>query len=224
MASIEGGDDSGHKKGPGVKKAKKLSTRVDMTPMVDLGFLLITFFIFTATMSTPKGMKILMPKDVNDPKKQNEAKESGALTILLGKPSSDPSKADQVYFYHGQLKVEAGVNNFESTTFKGIRDIIITKKADVISRHKHDFELGEESLCTGLRDKAKENGDPEWENACLSRDLVVIIKPGPDANYKSMVDILDEMTINQVKTYAIVKILDQELELVRITEASTGTK
>ena len=85
MASIDGGGDSGHKKGPGVKKAKKLSTRVDMTPMVDLGFLLITFFIFTATMSTPKAMNLLMPKDVNDPKNQNEAKESGALTIMLGK-------------------------------------------------------------------------------------------------------------------------------------------
>jgi hypothetical protein len=41
MASIDpGGGDSGHKKGPGVKKAKRMSTRIDMTPLVDLGFLL----------------------------------------------------------------------------------------------------------------------------------------------------------------------------------------
>ena len=92
MASIDtGGGDSGHKKGPGVKKAKKLSTRVDMTPMVDLGFLLITFFVFTATMTTPTTMDLNMPKDVKDEKQQTEAKESSVLTIMLG-------KANQVYY------------------------------------------------------------------------------------------------------------------------------
>src|SRR3954471_13926588 len=96
MASIEEGGGDSHKKGRGVKKAKKLSTRVDMTPMVDLGFLLITFFIFTTTMSTPAAMSLFMPKDTDKPDEQNKAKESGALTIMMG-------KADKVYYYEGQL-------------------------------------------------------------------------------------------------------------------------
>lgn len=215
MASIEsGGGDSGHKKGPGVKKAKKLSTRVDMTPMVDLGFLLITFFIFTATMSSPKAMDLRMPKDVNDPTKQNEAKESGALTIMLG-------KADKVYYYEGKLDESA--SNFHTATWKEIRDEIIKKKKEVISRHVHD--LGSpESACKEMQERAKKNGDPDWENACLDRDFVVIIKPDSEATYKNTVDILDEMTINQVKTYAMVKIFPQEVELIKATETNSGIK
>lgn len=119
MASLDTGGDSGHKKGPGVKKAKKLSTRVDMTPMVDLGFLLITFFIFTSTMSSPAAMQLFMPKDTDKKEEQNKAKESGALTVLLG-------KGDQVYYYEGQLAPDA--SNFKSTNFKGIRDVLIDKK------------------------------------------------------------------------------------------------
>jgi biopolymer transport protein ExbD len=109
----------GHKKGPGVKKAKKLSTRVDLTPMVDLGFLLITFFIFTTTMSQPTGMKINLPKDTDKPEEQNKVKESGVLTLLLG-------KNDQVYYYEGTLAPDA--SNFKSSNFKEIRNEILSKK------------------------------------------------------------------------------------------------
>ena len=110
MASIEGGGDTGHKKGPGVKKAKKLSTRVDMTPMVDLGFLLITFFIFTATMSSPKTMDLNMPKDSEKKEDETKVKQSGALTIMLG-------KGDKVYFYEGELAPDGA--NFKSSTIFG---------------------------------------------------------------------------------------------------------
>ena len=212
MSSIDvAGGDSGHKKGPGVKKAKKLSTRVDMTPMVDLGFLLITFFIFTTTMTTPTTLDLNMPKDIKDEKDQTEAKESGVLTIMLG-------KADQVYYYEGKLEVAEGKNNFKSTTFKGIRDIIINKKKDVISRHVHD------ETCKKTQDRAKDKEDPDWEKACADRDFIVIIKPSEDATYKNTVDILDEMTINQARTYAMVKILKEEVELIKATEVSAGIK
>jgi len=212
MASIDtGGGDSGHKKGPGVKKAKRLSTRVDMTPMCDLGFLLITFFIFTTTMQTPTTMDLNMPKDTDKKEEQNEVKQSSVLTIMLG-------KGDQVYYYEGQLKVDATGNNFQQGTFKGIRDVIINKKKEVMSRYVADPRDEE------IKQKAKEKGDPNWEKAALDKDFVVIIKPDPDTTYKNTVDILDEMTINQVHRFALVDITDDENKLVKATEASNGIK
>ena len=180
MASIDtGGGDSGHKKGPGVKKAKKLSTRVDMTPMVDLGFLLITFFIFTTTMSTPSTMDLFMPKDTKKDEELNKAKESGALTIMMGKDN-------HLYYYEGKLAPDA--SNFTSTSFdpdKGIRKVIIDKK---------------------------KNTPPE--------DLVIVLKPNEEATYKNTVDMLDEMTINEIKRFALVDISPVENELIHRTEGT----
>ena len=204
MASIDDGGGEVHKKGPGVKKAKKLSTRVDMTPMVDLGFLLITFFIFTTTMSSPTALDLYMPKDTDKEEEQNKAKESGALTIMLG-------KGDQVYYYEGQLLPDA--SNFKQTTFKGIRDVIIKKKKDVKAAHQHDEK------CKEIW--AKNGGD---QKSCLDRDLVVVIKPNDDATYKNTVDILDEMTINEIKRFAMVDLFPDEKLLIQKTEETSGIK
>ncbi len=202
MAQMEGGGDESHKKGPGVKKAKKLSTRVDMTPMVDLGFLLITFFIFTTTMSSPKALNLNMPKDTKKEEELNKAKESGALTIMLGKNNA-------VYYYEGQLAPDG--SNFKSATFKTIRDEIINKRNDVIKNHVHD------NNCPKIW--AENKGD---KTSCLDRDFVVVIKPDQDATYKNTVDILDEMTINNVKRYAMIDITPQEYEVVQATEKGSG--
>ncbi len=119
MAEMDTSSGGGHKKGPGVKKSKKMSTRVDLTPMVDLGFLLITFFVFTTTMSKPTAMNMNEPKD--DPDQQLKVKQSGAMTILLG---SD----DQVYYYMGELTGDNASEKFKSTNFKDIRSVILDKK------------------------------------------------------------------------------------------------
>ncbi|MDB5202593.1 MAG: outer rane transport energization protein ExbD [Ferruginibacter sp.] len=119
MAEMDTSSGGGHKKGPGVKKGKKLSTRVDLTPMVDLGFLLITFFVFTTTMSQSTAMNMNEPKD--DPNQQLKVKNSGAMTILLG-------KGNQVYYYYGQLEADKLSEQFKSTTFKDIRNLINEKR------------------------------------------------------------------------------------------------
>lgn len=110
---VKGG---GHKKGPGVKKGKKLSTRVDLTPMVDLGFLLITFFIFTTTMAQPTAMNLAMPKDTDKPDELNKVKESGALTIMMG-------RGDVIYYYFGNDPTK-----LQTTGYKDIRGIILEKR------------------------------------------------------------------------------------------------
>jgi biopolymer transport protein ExbD len=209
MADIDvSGGDSGHKKGPGVKKAKKLSTRVDMTPMVDLGFLLITFFIFTTTLSTPNTMSLNVPKKADDIKNQMEIKASNALTIMLGKDN-------HVFYYEGQL--DATGANFKSSNFKDIRKVIADKRKEVMSRHVHDAD------CEKIQQKAKEKGVEDWKNACLDKDFVVVIKPNADATYANTIDMLDEMAINDVKAFAVVDISQSENDLIHVTEG-TGTK
>jgi biopolymer transport protein ExbD len=175
-------------------KSKKHSTRVDMTPMVDLGFLLITFFMLTTTMSKPKTMDLIMPKDTKDEKEQNKVKESTALTILLG-------KKDRVYYYEGLAQdpnASADPEFFKATTFankNGIRDVIIRKRDEV----------------SQLRNA---KGEPE--------DVVIIIKADDDATYKDFVDILDEMAINRIQRYATVDISDQDKTWIRQTEAANA--
>ena len=104
-------------------KQKKLSTRVDLTPMVDLGFLLITFFIFTTALSKPNTMKLFLPKnELNIP--PTEIANSKLLTIL-------PAANNVVYYYYGDNPLAMQQTNFGED---GIRKIIIDKRKEVATK------------------------------------------------------------------------------------------
>ncbi len=109
---------------PGVRRSKKLSTRVDLTPMVDLGFLLITFFIFTTTMSEPVATRLIMPDDTKPVIDDIHVGETSALTIL-------PISGNKVFYYHGYMDKALQKGAFGITTFSmkdGIGQVIRDKQ------------------------------------------------------------------------------------------------
>src|SRR5258705_5497897 len=95
-----------HRRRPGVRRMKKHSLRTDMTPMVDLGFLLITFFVFTAELSKPSVVKLNMPIDGPPVLLAN----SNALTFLL-------DGNNVVYYYHGDWKEASATGQVFKTNF-----------------------------------------------------------------------------------------------------------
>lgn len=124
MAELD--TSQGGKHGKGKKKGKKMSTRVDLTPMVDLGFLLVTFFMLTTTFSKPQTMEINLPVkpkggDVEEASQGVKASES--LTILLG-------SENKVFYYQGVGDANADVkaSNFSKD---GIRTVLQEKNRTV---------------------------------------------------------------------------------------------
>ncbi len=99
---------------------KKKDTKVDLTPMVDLGFLLITFFVFTTTMSTPTVMKVDMP--FNNTTDSNPVCNSCALTVLL-------CNEDVIKYYEGDFTTA----QIQTTSYDGIREVI-SKKKELVRR------------------------------------------------------------------------------------------
>jgi len=119
MAEIQGGGGDG-KKG-GKVRSKKTSTRIDMTPMVDLAFLLLTFFVLTSTLSKPQTMEITLPEKPKPEDKPPEVNEKKVLTLVLG-------ANDKVYWYVGITEPQAKRSDFSKD---GIRKVLLEKKSEI---------------------------------------------------------------------------------------------
>ncbi|MCC7303731.1 MAG: biopolymer transporter ExbD [Bacteroidia bacterium] len=219
MSDVQTGDDGGGGGGKHQKRrAKKSSTRIDMTPMVDLGFLLLTFFVLTATFSKPTTMEITMPiKDKDD---TAHIKVKNVITIML-------ADNDRMFYYEGVLNPDGSTpvveTSFDQT--KGIRKVLFEKQKGIIDLFR-EIEKEVKAMKGKISDdsiqklydfrkneihKAK-SGDEKLKGNQAT--LTVIIKPDPKASYKNVIDMVDEMSIAQIGKYAIVDISDSEKDVL----------
>ena len=190
MAEVPGGEGGGgggrHQK----KRAKKGSTRIDMTPMVDLAFLLLTFFILTTTMYKPSTLQLTFPVPPDDPNQPKDLdKVNNALTIFL-------TKKDRIYYYQNAFK--PGETQLTQTNFKDVTKLLVDlnkstlEQINELSRRLNDKKISEE-----VYDSLK-NGVQKQKEA-----LFVIIKPDKEAKYRNMIDMVDNMDISGIGKYAV---------------------
>lgn len=152
---------------------KRKAPFVDLTPMVDLAFLLIAFFMLTTTLLENNAMVLNMPMDTDDP---STISRDRIMTILIGENNN-------IYYYNAD-------------------ELDKLKKTD----YQND----------GLRNLLYDNN--KRVNALFGNEkgLVCIIKLSENANYKNMIDVLDEMVICDVATYAIQDITEEEIDVLKL--------
>jgi biopolymer transport protein ExbD len=183
----------------GKKKPKKGEARVDMTPMVDLMSLLITFFMLTAAFSKPKVMEIVLPEKIKKNEKVEPPKiaESRTLNIILG-------PEDKVFWYPG--KADPDVTVLQETDFsdEGIRQVLLDRNR-ALFRKIADFEdqvirgeinIKQDSLRSAISQLKKDD----------DTGPIVLIKAYKTARYKNFVDIIDEMSIVGIARYTFTDI------------------
>ncbi len=169
MAELNTGGDEG-KKGGGKVRSKKQNSKVDLTAMVDLAFLLITFFMLTTSLSKPQSMNLGLPdkEEENKPEKDIKIDERRTLTVVLGKDN-------KMKWFMGLPGTPTVAPKNDTYGKDGIRKALL----------KYNKEVPEIM------------GDPK-------KGLIVLIKPTKQSTYRNLVDMLDEMAIVDVPTYAIV--------------------
>lgn len=177
MADVDTGGGGGRGK-KGGSKTKKKSTKIDMTAMVDVAFLLLTFFVLTAVIQDYSIMALTMPpKDdtLTEDDIKADVDEEKVVTIILG-------EKDTVHYFHRITDVEVEYTTFDPET--GL--------SKVLQEHLKRYPR----LCRDEKEKYGEETDGCW-------DPIFIIKSKKKAKYRNLVDCLDEMSIQGAPKYAI---------------------
>jgi biopolymer transport protein ExbD len=199
--------EEGHK-GKGKKKPKKHGTHIDMTPMVDLACLLLTFFMLTTAFNKPKVMEIILPEKPKENEKPPELDKDRALNILL-------VKNDKVLWYVGLADPNKALPVLNEVDYSkdGIRKVLLKHNRDLftkVSTLKKDvvegkIKLPKDSIDSRIKRFYKED----------KSGPIVLIKAADGVKYRNIVDIMDEMAITNIARYTLVDINPVEEKMVQ---------
>jgi biopolymer transport protein ExbD len=204
----------------GKKKPKKHSVHIDMTPMVDLMCLLITFFMLTTAFSKPKIMEILLPEKLKDKDKDKQEApriaKSRTINIILGPDN-------KVFWYPGLVEDVKNPPLLQETDFSatGIRQLLLDRNRALfkkIDQFNNDIAAGKINITRDSIPKAigKLKSDDDT-------GPIVLIKAYKKSNYGNFVDILDEMSIIGIARYTVMNINWIEEKMIEATLGITPT-
>ena len=217
MAEIA--EQGGEQKHKGKRRIKKHSTHIDMTPMVDLACLLITFFMLTSAFSKSKVMEIVYPEKTPEGQESSgpQIPENRAFHIIL-------TSNDKILWYTGMADpTKASLPELHETDFSanGIREILLQRNRSLFTQ----IEEMNQAVTEGTLDVSVDSVDA-LRRQMMTDDKagpIVLIKATDGVRYKNMVDIIDEMAITDIARYSIVDINSVEMVMVQRFMASHPT-
>ncbi len=192
MAQIDtgGGGQGRHDK---KKKAKKLSTRIDMTPMVDLAFLLLTFFVLTSTFSKPKVLRMIFPEKVIDKTKKAPQLKHGITLILSGE--------NRLFYYENDsIKYPDKLHEI-SYAKEGLRAMLKRENVNLLSvreRLQKKLNALDEKDTAAIR-----KIEVELDTSANNDKFAVVVKHDDGAAYRNMIDVVDEFLLTQIGRYYV---------------------
>jgi len=201
-------NEGGHGKGKGKARAKKHGTHIDMTPMVDLACLLLTFFMLTTAFSKAKVMEIVLPEKSDKPQDAPQLDKDRALNIIL-------IEGDKVLWYNGLADpTKPPLPTLTESDFsnEGIRRVLLRRNKDLFL----EIEAMNKGVTEGTLEIPRDSVASRRKKMMTKdhKGPVVLIKAAENVKYKNIVDIIDEMAICNIARYALVDINVVEKKMV----------
>lgn len=187
-------------------RQKKMTVRVDFTPMVDMNMLLITFFMLCTTLSKPQTMELSMPsnnKNITE-EQQSKVKASQAITLLL-------AGENKLYYYEGEPNYK-DYTSLKETTYgaDGLRALLLKRNSAAVRqvndlrKQKADLKISEEDYSKKLAEIKSGKNTP-----------TIIIKATDESSYENLIDALDEMQICSIGKYVIADMAEADRFLIK---------